>query len=272
MLETSHIILLALIQGITEFLPISSSGHLVLLPALTSFADQGQLFDVAAHFGTLCAVLIYVRGDVKAMMIGLLTAGKYEAQGLALAVMIIMASLPVIIVGLLVELWDPAFLRLAITVALANLLFAGLLYKADKDYPDDKTIDDMVMRDAFAIGFAQIFALIPGTSRSGVTMTAARARGFSRLAAARFSMVMAIPVIAGATLLKSRHFIGSEAQNLGQHTASQAGIVAALSFLTALIAISLLMRWLARADFKIFVYYRFALGILLLIALALGLI
>lgn len=272
MLDTSHMIILALIQGITEFLPISSSGHLVLLPAVTSFADQGQLFDVAAHFGTLGAVLLYVRKEIIAMTIGMATFGTRDKGGLSLALMVIIASLPVILVGLLVELLEPAFLRLAITVAFANLIFAGLLYKADKDYPDTKQADHMTMRDAFFIGVAQIFALIPGTSRSGVTMTAARARGFSRVAAARFSMIMAVPVIAGATLLKSRHFFGDTAAAVGSDTALQAGIVAGLSFITALGAITLLMRWLSRADFTIFVYYRLALGLCLIGALALGLI
>lgn len=272
MIDTSHMIALALIQGITEFLPISSSGHLVLLPALTGLADQGQLLDVAAHFGTLGAVLLYVRQDIGAMIIGVFSFGKRQPQGMALALMLIMASLPVIFVGLIIELLDPAFLRLAVTVAIANLVFAMLLYKADKDFADTKHMQDVTMRDALAFGFAQIFALIPGTSRSGVTMTAARARGFSRQAAARFSMLMAVPVIAGATLLKSRHFFGDEAQMVAQGLLQQASIVAGLSFITALAAITLLMRWLAHADFKIFVYYRIALGLVLIGALMLGFI
>ena len=272
MLETDHMILLALIQGITEFLPISSSGHLVLLPALTRFADQGQLFDVAAHFGTLGAVMIYLRAEMIQMAIGTASFGKYQKQGLSLGILLIIASLPVIAIGLIIELIDPAFLRLATTVAFANLIFAGLLYKADRDYPADKIMADFTLKDALALGVAQIFALIPGTSRSGVTMTAARARGYSRISAARFSMLMAVPVIAGATLLKSRHFFGDEADALGQETLMQAGLVALLSFATALIAITLLMRWLAKADFKIFVYYRLGLGVLLLGALAFGFI
>ena len=270
MLQTDHMILLALIQGITEFLPISSSGHLVLLPALTNFADQGQLFDVAAHFGTLGAVMIYLRKQIIEMAIGTLSFGKYHRQGASMALLLIFASLPVIVVGLIIEMIDPAFLRLAITVALANLVFAGLLYKADKDYPADKDMADFTMRDALALGLAQIFALIPGTSRSGVTMTAARARGFGRVAAARFSMLMAVPVIAGATVLKSRHFVGDNSDSLEQGLIGQAGLVALLSFATALIAITLLMRWLSKADFKIFVYYRIALGIILLGALGVG--
>lgn len=268
MIDTSHLILLSLIQGITEFLPVSSSGHLVLLPAVTSLADQGQLLDVAAHFGTLGAVMIYVRQEIISMIIGVFSFGRKDKQGLSLALMLIIASLPVIVVGLVVELIDPAFLRLAVTVALANLIFAGWLYQADKTSPDTKQADEMSFKDAAWLGFAQIFALIPGTSRSGVTMTAARMRGYSRLASARFSMLMAVPVILGATLLKSRHFFDAAPTN----SLAQAGLVAGLSLITALLAIRLMMGWLARADFKIFVYYRVALGLVLLGALGFDLI
>lgn len=268
MIDTSQLIALSVIQGITEFLPISSSGHLVLLPALTSLADQGQLLDVAAHFGTLGAVCVAVRRDIWRMMVGFFTLGKCAPDGLALALMLIVASLPVILVGLVIELLEPAFLRLAVTVAFANLIFAGLLYKADKDYPTSRTMHELSYRDAVIIGFAQIWALIPGTSRSGVTMTAARYRGFSRTDSARFSMIMAVPVILGATLLKSRHFFGDDAAV----SFGDAALVAGLSLITALIAIRLMMAWLAKADFKIFVYYRLALGLLLIGALGLGVI
>lgn len=268
MIDTSHLILLAAIQGITEFLPISSSGHLVLLPALTGFRDQGQLIDVAAHFGTLGAVMIYVRTQMLHMIIGTVSLGRKHQAGFHLALMVIIASLPVIFIGALIEWLNPAFLRLALTVALANLIFAGLLYHADTAYPATKHIADMRPKDALIIGLAQIFALIPGTSRSGVTMTAARARGFSRTDSARFSMLMAVPVILGASLLKSRHFFdNSQDLSLGI-----AATVACLSLITALIAISWLMRWLAKADFKIFVYYRLLLGLLLLGALGIGFI
>ena len=269
---TLQLIALSAIQGITEFLPISSSGHLVLFPALTGYADQGQLIDVAAHFGTLGAVLIYVRAEVLRMAKGVLSFGKSDRDGLSLALMLIIASLPVIAVGLVVEMLAPAFLRLAMTVALANIIFAALLYKADTDYPASKSADDMTLRDAVLIGASQIFALIPGTSRSGVTMTAARARGYSRVASARFSMLLSLPVIGGASALKSRHFFTEDGANQLSAQALDAAIVAGLSLITALIAIRFMMGWLAKADFKIFVYYRLALGAFLLGAIATGII
>ena len=269
---TIQLIALSAIQGITEFLPISSSGHLVLFPALTGYADQGQLIDVAAHFGTLGAVLIYVRAEVGRMAKGVVTFGKADRDGLSLAAMLIIASLPVIAVGLAVEMLAPAFLRLAMTVALANIIFAALLYKADTDYPASKSAEDMTLRDAVLIGASQIFALIPGTSRSGVTMTVARARGYSRVASARFSMLLSLPVIGGASVLKSRHFFTEDGASQLSAQALDAAIVASLSLITALIAIRFMMGWLAKADFKIFVYYRFALGALLLGAIALGMV
>lgn len=268
MIDTSHLILLSLIQGITEFLPISSSGHLVLLPAVMNVADQGQLIDVAAHFGTLGAVVIYVRAELLSMITGFFSFGRRNQPGFQLSVMVILASLPVIVVGAFIEWVNPAFLRLALTVALANLVFAGFLYRADTAYHATRQISDMSYRDALILGVAQIFALIPGASRSGVTMTAARARGFSRPDSARFSMLMAVPVILGASLLKSRHFF-DESQDISLGVAA---LVAGLSLITALIAITLLMRWLTKADFKIFVYYRVVLGLLLLGALGFGVI
>ena len=267
-MDFSHLIIISLIQGITEFLPISSSGHLVLLPALTKWQDQTQLIDVAAHFGTLGAVVIYLRSEIWRMVIGTLSLGKTDKDGFLMAMMLVLASLPVILVGYIIEMMDPAFLRFAITVALANLFFAGWLYHADKTAPDSRASEEMRFSDAFKIGLAQILALIPGTSRSGVTMTMARQCGFSRLAAARFSMLMSVPVILGATILKSRHFFDGGADA----SLTAAGLVAGLSCITAFLAIRFMMGWLARADFKIFVYYRIALGILLLGALAGGII
>ena len=209
--------------------------------------------------------MIYVRREIWSMIKGFFTFGKADKEGLALSLMLILASLPVIAVGLIIEIIDPAFLRLAVTVAIANLVFAGLLFKADKDFPPSREMTSLGYKDALLLGMAQIFALIPGTSRSGVTMTVARARGFDRLSSARFSMLMAVPVILGAAVLKSRHFFDS-----ANEVAIGQAMVAGLSLVTALIAIRFMMGWLAKADFKIFVYYRLALGLVLLGALSLG--
>lgn len=270
------LLMISLIQGITEFLPISSSGHLVLLPALTGRADQGQLFDVAAHVGTLLAVLWYLRADLIRMAAATLSFGRADKAAFQLALTLIYASIPAILAGLLVALADPSFLRLAITVALANLAGALWLWWADSrartqhDHTGDvspfEAVAAITVKQGVIIGFAQILALIPGASRSGVTMTMARQLHLPRLTAARFSMLLSVPVIAGAGTLKTADLISEGGLDVGPALLS----VILLSALFAFIAIRLMMGWLAKADFRIFVWYRLALAGFLFIAIAAG--
>lgn len=270
MLAFHHIIIIALIQGITEFLPVSSSGHLVLLPALSGFADQGQVIDVAAHIGTLGAVCLYFRQDCWHIAGSMLFARKSSPDVSAdrkLGWLLILASIPVMIAGLIIEILDPAMLRLAITVAAANIIFALWLFYADKS-ASAKPLSAITTGDALKIGIAQILALIPGTSRSGVTMTMGRYLGYDRVSVARFSLLLSIPVIVAAGAVKSISLIKSDNLSL----TIDAVLVALLSFATALLAIRLMMGWLAKADFKIFVYYRLALGVVLIGLLAMGVI
>ena len=277
MLDFSAYFLIALIQGITEFLPVSSSGHLVLIPHITAFADQGQVMDVAAHIGTLAAVMLYLRRDITAMLASLFAPAVDKMRYRRLTGLLIIASLPVIIAGLLLELAGAEFLRLVWIVASANLVFALWLWVADRrDIQTDLSRSDtrqpewekLSYRHALYIGLAQIFALIPGASRSGVTMTMARQLGYDRLSAARFSLLLSVPVIAGAGVLKGvslyRTSEGLDMLSLG--------LVAGLSFIFALLAIRWMMGWLARADFRIFVFYRLGLGIVLLGLLGLNIL
>ena len=277
MLDFSAYFFIALIQGITEFLPVSSSGHLVLIPHITAFADQGQVMDVAAHIGTLAAVMLYLRRDITAMLASLFTRAVDKMRYRRLTGLLIIASLPVIIAGLLLELAGAEFLRLVWIVASANLVFALWLWAADRrDIQTDLSRSDtrqpewekLSYRHALYIGLAQIFALIPGASRSGVTMTMARQLGYDRLSAARFSLLLSVPVIAGAGVLKGislyRTSEGVDMLSLG--------LVAGLSFIFALLAIRWMMGWLARADFRIFVFYRLGLGIVLLGLLGLNIL
>ncbi len=275
MLDIPALFLVALVQGITEFLPVSSSGHLVLLPQLTSFADQGQTIDVAAHIGTLGAVMVYVRRDIFNMLASLTSRASRSAPHRHLIGLLMVASLPVIIAGFLLEIAGTDFLRTALIVALANLIFALWLWQADKGAvsydltaPDSPQPDwqKMPFKHALTIGFAQIFALIPGASRSGVTMTMARQLGYDRLSAARFSLLLSLPVIAGAGLLKG---VSIYKGDISVDIASIA-IVAGLSFIFALLAIRWMMGWLAHANFRIFVIYRIVLGIILLGLIANG--
>ena len=264
----SLILLIAAIQGVTEFLPVSSSGHLVLVPVLTAKPYQGQTIDVAAHVGTLLAVLVYLRQDIftiTAAMFGRARSAQ-QTSDRRLGMMIIAATMPVVLVGFAINYADWHWLTLVTTVAWANLVFAGLLWAADRCQNRLHTLTDMRWSAAIGIGLMQICALIPGASRSGVTMTAARFFGYDRLTAARFSLLLSLPAIAGAGLLKTIGLMNTGDIQLGIDAAS----VGMFSMLFAWLAIRLMMSWLAKANFTIFVVYRLGLGIILLLGLELG--
>lgn len=260
------LVLIAAVQGITEFLPVSSSGHLVLIPLIIDHPYHGRTIDVAAHVGTLIAVAAYLRSDLKRMTSAVLTfGGKHSADG-RLALLIAVATAPVIIVGYFVNNANSAWLFSLETLALANLVFAMLLWIGDKFGPSNRTLGDLKLNQALLIGLSQVCALIPGASRSGVTMMAARCLGFDRLTAARFSLLLSLPTIVGAGILKIYDVIRTDDLALG----IDALVVAVLSSIFAFTAIGIMMRWLARADFTIFVGYRLVLGIALLIAIQAG--
>jgi len=251
-----YILILALIQGITEFLPISSSGHLVLAHHMMGQQTTHALtLDVAVHVGTLFAVLLYFRGDICRMLCGLKKGGDRH-----LTAAIIIGSLPVIIAGFLLHITGPDWTRSLYLTAWCTLIFGIVLWVADKYKPAQKTLDDLTLRDAFFIGCAQVLALIPGTSRSGITMTAARWLGFSRTECARFSLLLAIVAISGAGTLGGIDLIRSGDFSLGFDVL----LAAFMAFLSGLAAIALMMRWLEKASFTPFVIYRIVLGIILL--------
>lgn len=260
-----HLLIVALVQGVTEFLPISSSAHLILIPALTDWPDQGLIIDVAVHVGTLLAVLIYFARDVWTMVKGalLLAVGRWTPGG-KLALQVVLASVPVIVAGLLLHalvLGEGRDLRLLVQViAWATLGFGILLWIADRVSMQVRKIEHLGWGDALLIGLAQALALIPGTSRSGITMTAGRFLGMERSEAARFSMLLSIPTIlaAGTVAGVDLHHGGDARLTLG------ALVAGGLAFLTALCAIAVLMRWLRRAGFAPFVVYRILLGLGLL--------
>ena len=256
-----HIAVIALIQGITEFLPISSSGHLVLVSPLTGWPDQGLVIDVAVHVGTLGAVVIYFWRDIWGMIIGLLRVAKGRRDpGAVLAAQVVVATMPVIAAGYALNHYMPEGIRGLTVVAWTTLGFGILLYIADKVGMTLRRIEHVGYADAVIIGIAQCLALIPGTSRSGITMSAARILGFERADAARFSMLMSIPAILGAGTLKGLELFESGNAEL----TGLALIAAGLAFISALIAIAVLMAWLRRATFTPFVVYRVLLGGILL--------
>ena len=256
-----HIIVLAIIQGITEFLPISSSGHLVLTPGLMGWLDQGLTIDVAVHVGTLFAVVVYLWRDVWMMIcgIGRMFTGKFD-DGARLAAMIVIASIPVMAVGLTVKLVFGDATRTPMIIGWAFIIFGVILYLGDRYGLTIRRMTHLTWGGALAIGLAQALAIIPGASRAGVTITMARILGFERRDTARFSMLLAIPAIAGAGVIQ-----GMEVVRSGNLAILPDGLLAAsLSFLTALVAIWAMMGWQQRQSYTPFVVYRIIIGIIIL--------
>lgn len=256
-----HLAVLAVIQGITEFLPVSSSGHLVLVPLLTGWKDQGILIDVAVHVGSLGAVLIYFWRDIWAMLAGLgrLVRGR-RSPSAALVGHVIIATLPLVIAGIALEHYGIDAPRTLELIGWTTLIGGLFLYLADSIGMTVRRIEHMTIGASLLIGISQIFAILPGMSRSGVTMTAARICGYERPEAARFSMLLSIPAILGAGLLKGRVLFDGSHPEL----TTDAFVAAGLAFITALISIAIMMAWLRRASFTPFVIYRLLLGAALL--------
>jgi len=264
------LVLLALVQGITEFLPISSSGHLILvwegvdaagLPAPAEAGGQRLALDVAVHVGTLVAVCGYFRRDLAAMIRGGLRwlRGGRDA-GARLAINVAVATLPVVAVGLSAREMVAEHLRSVELVAWTTLIFGVALYAADRAGGLRRKLAEMDVPDALIVGMLQILALMPGTSRAGITATAGRMLGYSRREAARFALLLGIPTIAGAGVLAGIDLAGSDAAALRL----DALVAAVLACGAAWLAIALLMRWLRRQTFTPFVVYRLALGLALL--------
>jgi len=256
-----NLLLIALIQGVTEFLPISSSGHLILLPSLTGLEDQGQVIDVAAHVGTLAAVILYFWADVKLALAGVLrlARGKIDTWGAFLALCLIIGTIPVIIVGLVLKVTglEEAMRGIAV-IGWTMLIFGIVLYWADQKGPVTRKAEEWTIRHAVVMGLWQCLALIPGTSRSGITITGARLLGYNRSDAARLSMLMSIPTILASAALLSLDVIGTP------NVLDDIAIVAGMSFVAALGALVLMMKLLKSISYTPYVIYRVIFGIFLL--------
>ncbi len=260
-----QIILLALIQGLTEFLPISSSAHLILLPELTELEDQGALMDVAVHVGSLFAVMAYFRHEVVELVAGVPHLLKGSTEGPArLLFFLIIATLPTVFIGGalyvsgLVDL-----LRNAEVIAWATIIFGIVLYFADRMGRMERRVEHLTLKDVILIGLAQVLALIPGTSRSGITVTAGRFLHMNRREAARFSMLLSIPTIAAFGLLAGLDLMSEDAPIAWQ----DAGLAIGLSFASAFVSIWFFLKLLERMSLTPFVLYRLALGAGLLVYL-----
>lgn len=256
-----NMLLIAIVQGISEFLPISSSGHLIILPHLTGSADQGPMIDIAVHIGSLLAIMVYFFKDVMGLARGGLSTigiGKDPHQQ-RLFWFIIIGTIPAVIVGVIFK--TNGFLdgfRSTHLVA-ANLIIYGIILGlADHFGKTNRTYDDMTLKDGILVGIAQALALIPGTSRSGVTMSAARMLGFGRVESARFSFLLSIPAVAGAGIL-----IVPDLIDAGTDRIYEALITGGMTFIAAFVTMAFLMQFLKRASMMIFVVYRILLGLAL---------
>ena len=252
---------IAVVQGITEFLPISSSAHLLLIPEVTGWTYQGLTIDLASHVGSLLAVAVYFHRDVGTVAVGAidLVRGK-RTPARRLLLLLVVATIPIVIAGAALVGFaggaELAFLRNIQVIGWTLIGFAILLYVIDRVGMTIRRIEHMTYGQALLIGLLQILALAPGTSRSGITMTGGRLFGFERIEAARFASLMSIPAILAAA--------APSAIELVRHGDAAAGIDAAitvgLTFFAALIALAAMMRWLRFASFTPFVVYRLILG------------
>ena len=257
--------ILALIQGLTEFLPISSSAHAILTPIIFGWQDQGLTFDIVTNAGTLTAVLIYFRQD----LLHLATdrgAWRRPSQGTApLGFGLFLGTLPVVIVGGLFYSWFSTDARNALLIACTSIAFGLLLAWADHNPKSTKTLEHLRKRDALWIGLAQAFALLPGTSRSGVTITAALFLGYSREHAARFSFLLSIPVSVAALLHDLKDLLTDSPGHIGWMPMLVGFVTAAVS---AYVVIDWLLAWLQKQSMTVFVVYRIVLGLVILGMLA----
>ena len=258
-MDAFQVIVLALLQGFTEFLPISSSGHLVLVPALANWKDQGVSFDVAVHVGTLLAVVWYFRQDLIVLTrdwVASVRSAEQVGQSM-LAWAVIIATLPAGVCGYALNHFGVEAVRSPMVIATATLVFGLFLGWADWRGRQDRNETQLRWRDVWLIGLAQALALIPGTSRSGVTMSAAMALGLTRAGAARFSFLLSIPIIAAAGSLKGR-----EAFQAGEMTDwFGLGLGVLVSGVSAYICIHYFLKLIPRIGLMPFVVYRVILAL-----------
>ena len=250
--------LIGIIQGVTEFLPISSSGHLVLFAKLTRWEDQGLFTDIAVHFGTLFAVIIYLRKEIYFLLANIY---KFEIFEDKIIFKIIFSTIPSIILGYFIYDYVSIYFRSIHLIAISSIFFAIVLFFADKIKIKNKDWKSITFTEAFIIGLFQILAFIPGASRAGVTITGARLFGYDRVNSARYSMLLSIPIILASMSLSLLNFFKDETLKVDIAQSFSSALVA---FITALFSIIFLMKFIKEANFNIFILYRVLLGIILL--------
>ena len=257
-------LVLGVLQGLAEFLPISSSAHLALAPWLFGWRDPGLAFDVALHLGTLCTVLWYFRADWLALSRSALVIAKSRRVTSPeewRVVFLVIGTIPGAVAGLLLEDAAETAFRAPALMATTLVVMGVLLWASDRFLPQDRAIHQMTVRDALLIGVAQAFALVPGFSRSGSTITGARLLRLDRRSAAVFSFLLSMPITAAAAVLKV-----PDAVREGVSLPLVVGVVAAA--LSSWLAIAVLLKYVSRHSFGVFALYRIALGVLVFGVLA----
>lgn len=261
-MDLIQIVVLAIVQGLTEFLPISSSAHLILVPELLGWADQGLLFDVAMHIGSLMAVVVYFRQDIRRMTQAWFRAviHKKSSPDSMLAWYIIIATIPAVIAGLIFKDYIEIELRSGLVIASTTIIFALLLGLSDYLAATQRDEYTLSFKDVVIIGCFQALALIPGTSRSGITITAALFLGLKKVSAARFSFLLSIPIITASGLFQVIDLLKADlAMDWGLLI-----LAVVLSGLSAWLCIHYFLSLINKMGMMIFVWYRLALGVLLL--------
>lgn len=259
-----QIIGLSFIQGLTEFLPVSSSGHLILFAKYAGFGDQGQEIDIALHIGSLIAVVLYFWHTIKLMLVEL-WQNKFKPvldnYGVRLAYYLLFATLPAVVIGGLLTYFGMEWTRNTKLIGWLLIVYSILLWYADTYFKTEKTLKEMSLKDALMIGFAQCLAFLPGTSRSGVTITVGRFLGYNRSEVAKFSMLLSVPSILAAGVLATYSLYQENALSQMINAFEAIG----WSFVFSFLAILFMMKWLRHATFLPFVIYRIILGITLLL-------
>lgn len=266
-----HALILGIVQGLTEFLPISSSAHLILIPRLLGWQDpliDSAAFDVMLHMGTLLALLAYFWRDLIRLLLAWVGSVRDRRIGgdpdRRLAWLLVVSVVPAALLGAALEgFFERTFRDQYAWIALFILVGAGLLWLGERRGQRRRGLDEMVWRDAATIGVAQALALFPGVSRSGITIASGLLLGLEREAAARFSFLMAVPVIAGAGLFKARDLVG---QDLGGAQGDQLAVGIAAATASGFLAIALLLRFLRTNPTTVFIVYRVALAAVVVVA------
>jgi len=259
-----QVTILAVLQGATEFLPVSSSGHLILPSLLFAWDDQGLTFDVAVHVGTLFAVLIYFKDELQRLVFALILSvfQRKNSEDSKLAWMLLAATIPAGLSGLLLASQVEQYSRSLILIGVTSIGFGLLLFVSDRFGSKQRTLADMNWKTALLIGFSQVLALIPGTSRSGVTMTAALFCNLDRAAAVRFSFLLAIPIITASGLLRGIQLLQAETESVEWFVLLYAIFISAV---VAYLCIRYFLQLIERFGFLPFVIYRVLLGIALIL-------